>query len=62
MFSEGMSTRKLPTLTKKEQTGQEETEEVEIGRGGGARDLMLVFLLLTFGGPVFQKEHWIAVK
>lgn len=38
MFSEGMSTRKLPTLTKKEQTGQEETEEVEIGRGGGARD------------------------
>lgn len=38
MFAEGTSTRKLPTFTKKEQTGEEETEEVEIGRGGGARD------------------------
>lgn len=37
MFAEGTSTRKLPTFTKEEQTGEEETEEVEIGRGGGAR-------------------------
>lgn len=60
MSSEGTSTRKLPTFTQWKQTGEDEIEQVEIGPCGGARDPDAG--LLTFGGPVFQKEHRIAVK
>lgn len=38
VFSEGTSTRKLPTFTKWKQKGEDEIEEGEIGPGGGARD------------------------